>query len=234
MNIYHNSKSLTEHVCVFDVDETMVHTLCLNNNTEGVMKVAEDLGIYTNPKYQDLRARSIRLELDDPVTPRGTGARHGCWGITRPHLQRHLKFAFRYFRKVIIWSAGLREYVQRIVRYVNRDNRKFDLIYHRANCKLLNGVYVKPLDKMIAEHPEVGPIEHMFIVDDREDIAIYNMDNLILIPVYTPELTIESMREDDDAFLRLEKWLMQPHVMKSTDVRTLDKRGIFEFPDERE
>lgn len=227
ISVYRNKKSLTKHVCVFDLDETLVHTYLTENNQSSI-QIAEDLGIYSNSKYMDIRNRAIRLRFDDPRTPRGSGSEYDCWGITRPHLFRHLKFAFTYFRKVVIWSAGLKEYVNKIAHFINRDNRKFDLIYHRWYCDVVDGVHVKPLSKMIDQHPEVGPIEHMFIIDDREDIAIYNMDNLILIPAYSPAATIKDLRKDDNALLRLEEWFMQPNVMKSKDVRTLDKSGIFE------
>jgi len=236
--VYSNEKSLTQHVCVFDVDETLVHTYFAEDERAS-LKIAEDLGIYTTPKLMDIRNRSIRIKFDDPRVPRGSGNDYDCWGIMRPHLKKHLTFAFRYFRKVVIWSAGLKEYVNRVTSYINNDNRKFDLVYHRWYCDLIDGVHTKPLAKMIEKHPELGPIEHMFIVDDREDIALYNMDNLILIPAYSPEIsmkkdgtinidkTVKALREEDDAFERLESWLMQPKVLKARDVRTLDKSGIF-------
>lgn len=237
IRVYTNEKSLTQHVCVFDVDETLVHTYLGDDNEEHPIQLAEKLGIYNNSKYMDIRNRAIRIGFDDPRVPRGSGSTYDCWGIMRPHLKKHLKFAFRYFRKVIIWSAGLKEYVNKITSFINNDNRKFDLVYHRWYCDVVDGVHVKPLAKMINKHPEIGPIEHMFIIDDREDIAVYNMDNLILIPTYSPKISVKNreaieksireLRKDDDAFEKLETWLMQPHVMKAKDVRTLDKSGIF-------
>lgn len=226
-----NESSMTKFTICLDLDETLIRTLSILNDEEAALKVAEDLGIYTKPEYLDIRLRSFRLTLDDPITPKGTGVQHGCWGITRPHLKEFLVFCFSYFRKVCIWSAGVDTYVKEISKFISRDIKKFDVIYSRDMCQIDKSVngdeYTKPLKLLIEKNPELSPIEHMFVVDDRRVTFMHNPDNGIEIPLYKPSPEINQLRMEDDNLLRLKYWFLQPHVMKSNDVRTLDKSGIF-------
>lgn len=226
-----NDNSLTNFVICLDLDETLVRTLSILNDEEAALKVAEDLEIYTDPKYLDIRLRSFRLTLDDPVTPRGTGVQHGCWGITRPHLKEFLVFCFTYFRKVCIWSAGVDNYVHDIAKFISRDTRKFDIIYSRSECQLVKtdtgDEYTKPLKYMIEKYPGVGPIELMFVVDDRSATFMHNPENGIEIPIYKPKPEINQLRMEDDNLLRLKYWFLQPHVKECRDIRELDKSNIF-------
>lgn len=226
-----NEKSLTDFVICLDLDETLIRTLSILNDEEAALKVGENLGIYTNPELLDIRLRSFRLTLDDPVTPKGTGVQHGCWGITRPHLKEFLTFCFTYFRKVCIWSAGVETYVNDIAKFISRDLRKFDIIFSRSECQIVKmpegDEYTKPLSFMISRHPEVGPIEKMFVIDDRKVTFMHNPECGIEIPLYKPAPDINQLRTEDDHLLRLKYWFLQPEVMKCKDIRKLDKTKIF-------
>lgn len=223
-------KSLTEHSIVLDLDETLVRTLSVNESEEAAYKIADTMGIYTNIKYIDIRMRSFRLILDDPVTPKGAGRSHGCWGITRPHLKEFLTFCFAYFKTVNVWSAGVDDYVRKIAKTIPGVSGKFNVVYTRNDCEVLpeNKEFYKPLSKMIKNDPIVGPLEHLFVLDDREMTFSSNPGNGIVIPIYKPSPTESSLRMDDDHLMRLKYWLLQPEVMNCEDITKLDKRGIFQ------
>lgn len=222
---YHSKPghSLTNKVLVLDLDETLVHSIFMQGSEKEGLKVAEKIGIYTKPEYKDIVSRSYRIKIHDPMTPKGTGVVYGCWGVLRPHVYDFLLFAFRYFKSVIIWSAGVTEYVDEICTLLSRDIRPFDLIYTREDCIAYGDVYVKPLSKLT----EFGDLSNMYIVDDKKEGCIDNPDNAIIIPPYVPKATPGSIRTDDDALLRLIRWFERDDVMNAKDVRILDKTKIF-------
>lgn len=226
---YHsrNSRSITDKVLVLDLDETLVHSIAIDGSEEDGLKAAERIGIYVKPEYKDIVARSYRIKIQDPVTPKGTGVSYGCWGVTRPHVIDFLRFAFRYFKSVIIWSAGVTDYVDEICTLLSRDIKAFDIIYTRDDCEFENGYYTKPLHKLLAKHPNLGNLSNILIVDDKIEGCMDNPDNAIVIPPYRPKATPGSIRSDDDMLPRLQRWFEQDHVMKSSDVRLLDKTSIF-------
>lgn len=219
--------TLTDHSIVLDLDETLVRTLAVNESQEDAYKIADTMGIYTKPEYMDIRLRSYRLMLDDPVTSRGSGQTHGCWGVTRPHLNDFLVFAFSYFKTVNIWSAGVDDYVRKIAKHITRRTDRFHHIFTRDNCVNHEDEFTKPLDKMIKEYPDIGPIERVFVLDDRELTFQFNKNNGILMPLYKPAPTENSLRMDDDNLLKLKYWFLSPEVINCRDITKLDKKDIF-------
>jgi hypothetical protein len=212
---------------VLDLDETLVHSIAIKGDEAEGLKAAERIGVYTKPAYKDIMARSYRIKLNDPTTPKGTGVIYGCWGVTRPHALDFLRFAFRYFKAVIIWSAGVTEYVDEICRLLSRDLRPFDILYTRDDCVMEGEICTKPLAKLIKNHPEFGDLNNILIVDDKLDGCLDNPDNAIIIPPYRPKATVSSIRSDDDMLVRLQAWFETDEVINANDVRTLDKSNIF-------
>lgn len=71
-------------------------------------------------------------------------------------------------------------------------------------------------------------IQNTFILDDRSDIALHNVENLIQIPPYEPRLSYRTVIKPDHALHDLVEWLMQPEVIRCRDIRTLPKDKIFQ------
>ena len=220
-------KTLTNKCIVLDLDETLVHTSDKN------LTELRSLRIMSNPETIDLRNRVYELNLDDAASlKKGQGIKTELWGITRPHVKEFLIFCFSYFKVVAVWSAGKKKYVEAIVDFLFRDIKRPHIIYHRGHCyeRSVNQ-HTKPLEKMIRS--EIGlskymSLENTFIVDDRESVYISeNPSNGIQIPAYNPDFNIISLRQDDIALKQLSTWLLRPEVMNSTDVRTLNKKNIF-------
>ena len=219
--------SITDKVLVLDLDETLVNSISINGNENDGLKEAERLGIYTKPEYKDIVSRSYRIKIYDPVTPKGTGSVYGCWGVFRPHVLDFLRFAFRYFSNVIIWSAGVTEYVDEICTILSRDIRPFDIIYTRDDCVIVDEIYTKPLKYLLKKHPQLGDLSKVVIVDDKMQGCLDNPDNAIIIPPYIPKATPGSIRTDDDALVRLQLWFEKDEFRTCQDVRVLDKSDIF-------
>jgi TFIIF-interacting CTD phosphatase-like protein len=218
----------TDLTLVLDLDETCLHTLTVNEDEGAALKTIEDLGIDKIDEYEDLGNRLIKVGLDDPVSAKGTGIRHGCISIARPHLYPFLIFAFSYFKYVVVWSAGVDTYVRKLARMITRYTPNFDLVLTRDDCIFENGEYVKPLSKMIKEHHEFGfDITKILIVDDRDSTYVHNPRNGVMIPIYKPSVTISSMRADDDNLIRFKLWIVSSNLSSYPDVRDIDKYRIF-------
>lgn len=93
---------------------------------------------------------------------------------TRPHLNEFLTFCSTYFKKVIIWSAGTRTYVDSVVEQIFRGIKPPDHIFNFDHCEVVrddNGdliSYSKPLRKLF----DFGVI----IDDSSSDVDGSNID----------------------------------------------------------
>jgi TFIIF-interacting CTD phosphatase-like protein len=217
----------TNKCIVLDLDETLVHS-----HPESHIELLRELKIYSKAEYIDLRERIYKITMDDVVDKKGTGVKTEMWGILRPHVKEFLEFCFKYFKIVIVWSAGMKNYVNVIVDFLFKDIKRPLIIWDRNEIeKLPDGTLIKPLNKLINTVPGLNKymsLENTFIVDDRITVfAEPNPHNGIEIIPYKPEFNLEGIREEDTTLLKLIQWFSRPEVMNSRDVRELDKTKIF-------
>lgn len=219
---------LTDKCIILDLDETLVHT----DNEEPNTELLKDLEIFSNPNLYDLRERVYKITMEDVISKKGTGDKTEMWGILRPHVREFLIACFTYFRVVIVWSAGRKNYVHAIVDFLFLGLPRPTVIWTYDDLeKLPNNTLIKPLNKLIEKIPTLNKymsLENSFILDDR--LTVFqepNPSNGIEIPAYRPTFNPKSLRSDDKALLSVTNWLMKPEVMNSTDIRQLDKRNIF-------
>lgn len=222
------AKPLTDKCIVLDLDETLVHS-----HGEANIDLLKQLKIFTDPNLIDLRDRVYKITMDDVVYKRGTGEKTEMWGILRPHLREFLIFCFTYFKLVIVWSAGRKNYVHAIVDQIFKDLRRPHIIYTFDDIeKLPNGTLIKPLNKIINNIPGMKKhmgLENTFIIDDRTSVFHEpNPDNGIEIPAYKPTFNAKGIKADNNGLIQLMNWFMKPEVINSRDVRNLDKSKIFQ------
>lgn len=227
-------KSITNKCIVLDLDSTLIHTyLPDKQNPVESIKFLSQLGIMRDPKLMDLRRRTYMISMDDVVDKKGTGIKTEMFGITRPHVTEFLIWCFSYFKIVAVWSAGRKKYVEAIVNFLFRDIRRPHIVYTYDD---LDGIHTnsltKPLQKMIDEIPGLEKymsLANTVILDDNLSVFYsVNPDNGILIPAYKPPWNVRTLRTDDVALLKVMQWFKQEDVIRSKDVRTLDKTKIFQ------
>lgn len=219
------SVTTTDLDLVLDIDETLVHTF-------ETLQLLYDLRIMDDPQYVGLRRRIYTLDISDVGGPRGGGSVIQMWGIRRPHLREFLIFAFSYFKRVIIWSAGKYEYVHSIVKKIFRDLPQPDAIYTRDDCEIVGANHTKPLLKIGLN------LDSSIIVDDKTYTFIPNKDNGVLIPPFNPELpsgsvvSISKIQADDISLLQLKEWLIKnQNVLKNNkNIRQVVLSDIFNTP----
>jgi len=222
-----SNKPLTDKCIVLDLDETLVHS-----HGEGNIDLLKELKILTDLNNLDLRERIYKITMDDVVHKRGTGDKTEMWGIMRPNIRDFLIFCFSYFKLVIVWSAGRKNYVHAIVDHICIDLKRPHIIYTFDDLeKLPNGTLIKPLNKIIKNVEGINKhmsLENSYIIDDRNSVFHEpNPYNGIEIPPYRPSFNYKSLRSDDNSLKQLMTWFMKPEVINSKDVRELDKTNIF-------
>lgn len=226
-----NGKSLTDKSIILDLDHTLVATQFGD-------KASFDSIIPDTPEYYSLHQRLYFFEREFEEL-RGDGKVGFSWGLMRPYAKDFLIFCFSYFKKVIVWSAGTRDYVESMVEILFSGIERPHFIFSREDCQLdADGLYRKPIAQLLELHPALSNVTDMkkiYILDDTSYTFEYNPQNAILIPRYLPapeEDTYPSlnlMLENDLALRKLCFWFCQQEVMDSADVRLLKKEMIFKI-----
>jgi len=230
----------TKHCLVVDLDHTFVST---NKYYDGIRDL-DTSSIESRScsrdslecaKFLEVKRRLYDVHTIDSVTPPGAGIQQSYWGIERPDTQMFLPMADIYFDIIAVWSAGVNEYVHSITNHLFRNIRRPVLILdrHHTDVDRTNTV-VKPLTRMYEHcHFHYGECSpnfnkfHTFVLDDTPSTFSQNKENGILIPPYAPGNDVDSLAKPDDALLKLAKWLLLEPVVKSEDIRHLDKSRIF-------
>jgi len=217
------STSITNKCIVIDLDQTLIAT-------QDSMDSLKNMGILSDSKLISLRNRIYYFTIEDLEKP-GVGTRYEFWGVTRPHLTEFLIFCFSYFKIVAVWSAGKRQYVEAIVDHIFRDIRPPHVIFTFDDVVIgPKGHIGKPLISMIDSNSVLlryMSLQNTFAVDDNSMTFRDNEGNGILIPAYDPASNVNAMARDDPSLLQIKYWLLQPEVVKASDVTVLDKSKIF-------
>ena len=210
---------------VIDYDETCAYM------SEDFTKQSY-LEFLKNPKSLPFRAQTFHMEVDNIEGNMGKGEVEVWIGILRPGVKEFLDFCFTRFDKVILWSAGIHKYVIQASEFIFKDTQYPHFVFTRNQCvphPSKPDKLCKPLTFLKKYDPSIR-LDNTFILDNTPYVADPNPENLIHIPDYRRDLTVESISEPDDFLLKLTDWLNRPDVMNSGDIRSLDKRYIFENP----
>ncbi len=232
-DILHYSPERLRRTLVVDLDATFVHTL---PRTQALVDSLERAiaSVKCPDARREIRSRVVYFSL----------GRSRLVTVIRPHSLDFLELAVYYFRNVIVWSAGGAEYVREIVDilfppHVPRAGHVMTWSDVRIEESATDAGraaspshddyqdFSKPLEKVYAADPEANETNTLML-DDRDDIARHNPENLIQIPEYRPPLTAAGLAvAHDSALERFARWLMRGEVVNAKDVRDLDKGGIF-------
>jgi TFIIF-interacting CTD phosphatase-like protein len=200
--------SLTNKTLVLDLDECLVRT-----------HTGEDVERFDvmAPSNVGVRHRFFEISFGDEFDP--------IWGVRRPYLDQFLAFAGTYFERIVVWSAGEKQYVVQVVKELFRDHRQPDLILTRGDCMGDTTDYHKPLSLLKKRMPDLD-LRLVIAIDDRRDNFRDNPDNGIVIPRFDPTV-VNSFVHQDHHLAHIINWLMSPSVLASQDFTSLDKKRIF-------
>ena len=225
-----SSRSMSDKILILDIDECCCKSF--TDPADGDKKTREMMSLPENVSFRQ-KYFSVNMMLKDE-----DGSNYPCnfWGTKRPYLDKFLHFAGQYFDKIIIWSAGSKEYVKKMVECLFRDHRAPDMILSRKHVVYIEDEniedpddrdYKKPIDVINKIRPNFIDPKKVFCIDDRIGNFRDNPNNGILIPKFEPPKS-DSFSSKDDSFVKIQRWLMSDEVMKCKDVTLLDKSRIFE------
>jgi TFIIF-interacting CTD phosphatase-like protein len=173
---------------ILDIDETLCSTF-------------EDILYYHKLKpYEVLELRSRLYVID--VTAE-TGYQY-IWGVKRPYVDEFIRFCFKNADYVIVWSAGVEDYVKQMIKilFTSAGHPEPHFYFHRDHCFNNEGDLIKPLFHLheFEEMLKDVSLPEMIILDNKESNFDFNVENGLLIDDYIPK-TIEEMLEDDRSLL---------------------------------
>lgn len=179
---------------VLDIDETLAHT------KESIAEFVENK-LHTAEQFAEIRKRLYWLDF---YSPNGE-LESRLWGIKRPHLDIFLRYCFNNVDCVIVWSAGTKRYVDRMVKVLFTDagHPEPHYVFSREDCYTMeDDDLVKPLKLLTVLEPTI-PVDpnNMIIIDNKESNFIFNTSNALLIDDYNPNGNISELLEDDKNLL---------------------------------
>jgi TFIIF-interacting CTD phosphatase-like protein len=194
---------------VLDLDECLIHSHV-------------DADTYTtcmeNKEYIRVR-RHVHLIRTD-IIPDMT-----C--ITRPHLREFLLFLQNKYR-VVIWSAGMYEYVHEVVRIIFQDLPQPEMVLTRNDVTYFDPQkrreYHKPLTTFFGKMPDAN-VENTVILDDSVINFHSNPANGIVIPRYLPTL-YDILHYEDNNLLYAAKWLESHDQQKPSELSRITKKVV--------
>jgi len=226
----------TNKYIVLDIDATLVHTHDIDDEGVKPSEKFEELNIYSDDDRIKLRKNLYLMKLID-INKSGKGEVTVLSGMYRPYLRHFLDFCKNYFEGIIIWSAGQKKYVEKMVEimFPFKDYQPM-IIYTYNDCIITydenDDVNVKkPLTKLFKEKKLKNKLneKNTFVLDDREDTFSANEKNGIQIPVFETDLTIEEIAKHGDInLIKLMAWFETKEVKNCSDITKLKKDKIFE------
>lgn len=194
MSIFPKKKTI-----ILDLDETLVHTFSSTTGFDSASK---------NP---NLKNRIFSFTLDGEF----------MWGFIRPFAHDFISLLQKYYN-IGVWSAGLRDYVEKIVSILFVQPPVF--VWSREDCE---DVYLpsenqvvkkKPLTKLYNHFPCLNRTNSL-IIDDRDDVCDENTSNHIHIPSYELNQKKIDHNHKDDSLECLCKYLLD--LVNVRDVRSM-------------
>ena len=140
----------------------------------------------------DLDETLIHVSVQKPTTYEFSFILSGTtyYGKKRPGLELFLKYAYKNFETVSIWTAATQEYAHKIVKYIMSEAQISSLMFFKTRKDLAispKGIYFKPLKTIFNDaKAKVRSIttETTIMIDDKAEVLCDNPGNGILIPVW--------------------------------------------------
>lgn len=111
------------------------------------------------------------------------------YGRKRPHLDLFLKYAFRHFDSVSVWTAATKKYAEHVLNAIMTEEQRGRLLFFltRRNLTVSPEGYYKPLASMFrTQRAKQNGMKasNTIMVDDKADVLRDNIGNGILIPAW--------------------------------------------------
>lgn len=233
MSLYNtitSSNPLTNKDIILDIDNCLAKCFVDDGDPTGRSALSKLM----SPSNIRHRPRFFRIEMRE-TDETGEELVVDFWGVKRVGLDEFLTFCEKYFRRVIVWSAGSKEYVIDVVAHLFKHHRKPYAVLTRDDTVQLDKKgynYHKPLSVIEKNYPNMIVRKRTLFLDNKGDNFRDNPKNGVTIPDYDP-LHSDSYAESDTYLLDFAKWLMLPEVIAAQDVTKLSTKNIFNLKDNK-
>lgn len=125
--------------------------------------------------------------------------------LIRPYYKEFLEYAKEKFN-VVLFTAGLKEYAESIVRYIDPENKYFHLKLYRDSCYNFNNIFIKVLTII-----NTFDLKEVIIVDNCIFSFCLHLENGILVSSFYND-------KEDKELLKVIDYL-EENLVNSPDVR---------------
>jgi hypothetical protein len=174
---------------VFDLDKTLIYT-----STTSVGELYRS-GILEDPRFFEAAGRIYYFDL--PENPNLTESDRpegvsGMWGSMRPSARKFLRFCFKRFKRVIVFTAGTAEYAVAICKVLFQGIHKPYLIWSRGHCIQI-GERAVDVDRRLVD---LRYYDERSVPDDSDDMEYMNAKCLTKLAAAVARM------ENDDSVTR--------------------------------
>jgi TFIIF-interacting CTD phosphatase-like protein len=104
----------------------------------------------------------------------------------RPNLEIFLKYIFKNFSSVAVWTAATKQYASKVIQGImtNEQINALAFVKCRDDLKVdATGTYTKPLHRVFQTHPVIKK-HNTLMIDDRRSVLVENLGNAIIVPAW--------------------------------------------------
>ena len=104
----------------------------------------------------------------------------------RPYLDLFLKYIFKKFQSVSVWTAATKPYAIQVINGCFTQQQRNALAFLRTRDDLNvaeNGNYTKPLQRIFKSHSTIKA-HNTIMIDDRRTAMSENLGNAIIVPAW--------------------------------------------------
>lgn len=153
---------------VFDLDKTLIYT-----STSSIGELYRS-GILDDPLFFEAAGRVYQFELPEAPGKNPEGGKldtiSGMWGTMRPGARNFLRFCFKRFKRVIVFTAGTAEYAVAISKVLFQGIGKPYMIWSRGHCVQV-GERAVDVDKRLVE---LKYYDSRAVQDESEEMEYMN------------------------------------------------------------
>lgn len=151
------------------------------------------------------------------------------WGTRRPYVEDFLQSCYNHFDVVGVWSAGIKPYVEEIVKEVFYNNGFTpDFVWSKNDCvrtfheESEKTMRQKPLSKLYSAFPHIDP-NRTLLFDDNEWACEQDPLNHVMVPPWCGDL--ETLHVEDQVLLKVARWIEQ--LKGEENYKMVSTKGLF-------